>query len=81
MQADNKKHMLELPLNEVGEIQGTKEDVIMEFHVDDTAISHREDALCAVTFVVPDGNVDFPGTALFRQHMNLCDTECLFLVL
>ena len=55
------KHAFELPLPEVGEVQGQKDEAIMEFHIDDTAISDREDALCAVTFLIPDGHPSFPG--------------------
>lgn len=56
--------MLELPLEEVEEVQGTKEDAILEFHVDDGALRGREDALASITFVLPDGNEDFTGAQL-----------------
>jgi len=54
-------HAFELPLPEVGEVQGQRDEAILEFHVDDGAASVREDALCAVTFVIPDGNETFLG--------------------
>lgn len=56
--------MFELPLTEVADVQGGKEDAIMEFHVDDGTISMAEDALCSVTFVIPEGNPEFPGVLL-----------------
>ena len=46
MQSMDGKHVFELPLTEVGDVQGTKEDAILEFHVDDGTISQKEDALC-----------------------------------
>ena len=55
------KHVFELPLTEIGDVQGTKEDAILEFHVDDGTISQKEDALCSITFVIPDENERFPG--------------------
>lgn len=61
--------MFELPLTEVADVQGGKEDAIMEFHVDDGTISMTEDALCSVTFVIPEGNSEFPGAALPGQHI------------
>lgn len=61
MQSLDGKALFELPLTEVADVQGGKEDAIMEFHVDDGTISMTEDALCSVTFVIPDGNPEFQG--------------------
>lgn len=55
------KHVLELPLNEVNDVQGVKEDAILEFHVDDGSLRGKEDALSSVTIVIPEENEDFPG--------------------
>lgn len=66
------KHVFELPLTEIGDVQGTKEDAILEFHVDDGTISQKEDALSSITFVIPDDNERFPGvfrTAVFRNRL------------
>jgi Structure-specific recognition protein (SSRP1) len=68
MQSMDGKHVFELPLTEIGDVQGTKEDAILEFHVDDGIISQREDALCSITFVIPDDNERFPGIGSFPQH-------------
>jgi hypothetical protein len=59
------KHVFELPMTEIGDVQGTKEDAILEFHVDDGTISQKEDALCSITFVIPDDNEQFPGISSF----------------
>ena len=69
LQSLDGKAMFELPLTEVADVQGGKEDAIMEFHVDDGTISMTEDALCSVTFVIPEGNSEFPGAALPGQHI------------
>lgn len=65
MQSMDGKHIFELPLTEIGDVQGTKEDAILEFHVDDGTISQKEDALCSITFVIPDDNERFAGVPLF----------------
>lgn len=69
MQSLDGKGLFELPLTEVADVQGGKEDVIMEFHVDDGTISMTEDALCSVTFVIPEGNPDFQGRLLMRLQL------------
>lgn len=71
VQALDGKHVLEVPLDEVAEVQGAKEDAIMEFHVDDAALRSREDALTSVTFVLPEGNADF-ASASRSAHVDLC---------
>ena len=68
LQALDGKHIFEVPLDEVAEVQGAKEDAIMEFHVDDAALRSREDALTSVTFVLPEGNTDFAGALYTDSH-------------
>lgn len=74
MQSMEGKHIFELPLTEIGDVQGTKEDVILEFHIDDGTISQKEDGLCSITFVVPDDNQHFPGKLCCdsQWHISYC---------
>lgn len=72
MQTLGGTHVLEVPLDEVSEVQGAKEDAILEFHVDDGALRGREDALSSVTFVIPEGNEDFQGAASWFRGVAAC---------
>jgi Structure-specific recognition protein (SSRP1) len=63
-QGEDGGHVFELPLSEVGDVQGGKEDAILDFHVDDGTLGPNEDALSSVTFTIPEGNHDFVGAHL-----------------
>jgi hypothetical protein len=41
--------------------QQVKDDLMLEFHVDDTAADEREDALTEMAFHVPSGNENWAG--------------------
>jgi hypothetical protein len=69
LQTVDGKHVCELPLSEVCDVQGTKEDAILEFHIDDAALRGREDALTSATFVLPEENEDFAGEAPNVLHV------------
>ena len=71
LQTTDGGHVFEVPLDEVGDVQGTKDDAILEFHIDDTALRSREDALTSVTFVLPEGNEDFPGELRLDPHFKV----------
>ncbi|WIA31627.1 hypothetical protein OEZ86_002510 [Tetradesmus obliquus] len=56
------KVMFELPLPEVSQAQQTKDEVLLEFHVDDTTRDDREDTLVEMAFHVPAVNEAWGGT-------------------
>lgn len=71
------KVAFEVPLPDVCSAQQQKEDVVMEFHVDDTASEVPEDVLAEMAFHVPNTNVDFPpdgenGSARVRVCVRVC---------
>jgi len=51
-----RKVAFEVPLSDVVQAQQAKDEVVLEFHVDDTATGDREDVLIEAVFVVPPGN-------------------------
>lgn len=53
------KVAFEVPLPDVSQAQATKEDIMMEFQVDDTAADDKEDTLTEIAFHVPSTNPDF----------------------
>ncbi|PNW88436.1 hypothetical protein CHLRE_01g029450v5 [Chlamydomonas reinhardtii] len=55
------KVAFELPLPDVCTAQQTKDDVMLELHVDDTGGEVAEDMLTELAFYVPPGNEDFPA--------------------
>lgn len=48
-----RKVAFELPLSDVAQAQHVKDEVALEFHVDDTTTGDREDVLVEAVFVVP----------------------------
>lgn len=48
-------------LNDLSQVQHGKDEVILEFPVDDTATGDREDALVEMAFHVPKGNQEYVG--------------------
>eukprot|EP00882_Tetradesmus_deserticola_P011967 GHRQ01012666.1.p1 GENE.GHRQ01012666.1~~GHRQ01012666.1.p1 ORF type:complete len:645 (+),score=367.82 GHRQ01012666.1:668-2602(+) len=57
------KVMFELPLPEVSQAQQTKDEVLLEFHVDDTTRDDKEDTLVEMAFHVPAINEAWGGDA------------------
>ncbi|GFR39904.1 hypothetical protein Agub_g409 [Astrephomene gubernaculifera] len=55
------KVAFELPLPDVCTAQQTKDDVMLELHVDDTGGEVAEDMLTELAFYVPPGNEEFPA--------------------
>ncbi|GIL44113.1 hypothetical protein Vafri_1648 [Volvox africanus] len=55
------KVAFELPLADVCTAQQTKDDVMLELHVDDTGVEVAEDMLQELAFYVPPGNDEFPA--------------------
>lgn len=55
------KAAFEFPLSDVSGSTTAKDDVMIEFHVDDTTGDQREDVLTEAAFYVPPGNQDFPA--------------------
>uniref|UniRef100_A0A7S0WQ82 FACT complex subunit SSRP1 n=1 Tax=Chlamydomonas leiostraca TaxID=1034604 RepID=A0A7S0WQ82_9CHLO len=51
----------EVPLPDVAQAQQQKDDIMLEFHVDDTAADEREDALAEMAFHVPAGHPHYSG--------------------
>ena len=58
-QVDSKQSFI-LPLPDVAQAQQGRDEVMLQFPVDDTTGSHREDSLVEVTFHVPKDCSDFP---------------------
>lgn len=56
------KVAFEVPLPDVCAAQQQKDDVMLEFHVDDTASEVPEDVLAEMAFHLPANNTDFPAT-------------------
>eukprot|EP00879_Flechtneria_rotunda_P026994 GHRR01028848.1.p1 GENE.GHRR01028848.1~~GHRR01028848.1.p1 ORF type:complete len:661 (+),score=230.98 GHRR01028848.1:215-2197(+) len=59
---DNKV-MFEVPLPDVSQAQQTKDEVLLEFHVDDTTGDDREDTLIEMAFHVPASNEAWAAAA------------------
>lgn len=56
------KQAFELSLSDVSQTQMQgKNDVLMEFHVDDTAGANEKDCLMEMSFHVPNTNIDYVG--------------------
>lgn len=55
------KVAFEVPVPDVSQAQQLKDDVMLEFHVDDTAADDKEDTLTEMAFHVPPTNPDFPA--------------------
>lgn len=53
------KVAFEVPLPDVSQAQQSKDELILEFHVDDTAADPREDTLLGMSFQVPAGNQEY----------------------
>ncbi|KAF5832780.1 FACT complex subunit SSRP1-A [Dunaliella salina] len=72
----------EVPLPDVVSAQQAKDDVMMEFNVDDTAADEREDMLAEMAFHVPQGHEDLapenpedaPAKVLLDQVLAHTDT-------
>ncbi|GBF95966.1 FACT complex subunit [Raphidocelis subcapitata] len=57
--ARDSKVVLEVPLPDVSQAQQLKDEVMLEFHVDDTAADDKEDTLVEMAFHVPPGCKDW----------------------
>lgn len=55
---DNKV-ALDIPLRDISQAQQSKDDIMMEFHQDDTAGDDKHDVLCEIAFHVPASNEAF----------------------
>mmetsp|Transcript_4974 Transcript_4974/g.10722 ORF Transcript_4974/g.10722 Transcript_4974/m.10722 type:complete len:694 (-) Transcript_4974:634-2715(-) len=55
------KVAFEIPLRDVSQAQQMKDDIMMEFHADDTAGDDKEDCLTEMAFHIPPGHPDFAG--------------------
>lgn len=53
------KVAFEIPLPDVSSAQQSKDELMLEFHVDDTAVADKEDTLVEMAFHVPGTNADF----------------------
>ncbi|KAI8462425.1 MAG: structure-specific recognition protein-domain-containing protein [Monoraphidium minutum] len=53
------KVLFEVPLPDVSQAQQAKDEVMLEFHVDDTAADDKEDTLVEMAFHVPPGCKDW----------------------
>ena len=52
-----------IPLPDVAQVSQARDEVLVQFPVDDTAVGDREDALVEVAFHVPKDCPDFPSAA------------------
>ncbi|KAF8070915.1 TPS5 [Scenedesmus sp. PABB004] len=57
------KVMFEVPLPDVSQAQQTKDEVLLEFHVDDTTGDDKEDTLIEMAFHVPPSNEAWAAAA------------------
>ncbi|CAN6336474.1 unnamed protein product [Urochloa humidicola] len=67
------KEAFEVSLADVSQAQMQgKTDVVLQFHVDDTAAANEKDSLMDLSFHVPTSNVQFIGDEHSTSAQNLC---------